>query len=157
MSKIGGYLIRSRHCLSFLNTWVYPWFLWEFFYGFRVSHFFRFLCCIVLFHLSSTCSWCSQCYQCFWIVHSWLPLIFSLMRGWRHKRVIWIRKSMDRQHKPKEKDKSNDLQSTTQKTENRITRTPLKTGSELQKVSSSRSAIGTRHFTLVTNPVISLE
>ena len=47
------------------------------------------------------------------------------------KGVIWIRKSKNRQHKPNEKDKSNDLQSTTQKTKNRITRTPLKTGSEL--------------------------
>jgi hypothetical protein len=38
-----------------------------------IAHLFRFLCC-----LSSSCVLCTQCCQCLWIVHSWLPLRFSL-------------------------------------------------------------------------------
>jgi hypothetical protein len=48
----------------------------------------------------------------------------------------------------------------TNKTKNRATRTPLKTGGELGcsgRVSSSCSASGTRRVNLVTNPVISYE
>jgi hypothetical protein len=48
----------------------------------------------------------------------------------------------------------------TYKTKDRVTRTPLKTGSELRcygRVSSSCSTSGTRHVNLVTNPVISHE
>ena len=47
---------------------------------------------------------------------------------------------------------NNDLQSTTQKTKDRATRTPLKTGSELRcsgRESSSCSTSGTRHVTIV--------
>jgi len=47
------------------------------------------------------------------------------------KRIIRIRKSKDRQHmakKKKDKRSNNDLQNTTQKTKDRITRTPLKAG-----------------------------
>ena len=77
------------------------------------------------------------------------------------KRVIRIRKSKNRQHNgqrkkteeqttqwPKEKDRTNnDLQNTTHKTKALVTRTPLKTGSELRcsiRVSSSCSTSGTR-------------
>jgi len=52
---------------------------------------------------------------------------------------------------------NNDLQNTTQKTKDRETRTPLKTGGELWcsgRVGSSCSSCGTRRVTLVTNPVI---
>ena len=31
-----------------------------------------------LFCLSSSCVLCTKCCQCFWIIHSWLPLRFSL-------------------------------------------------------------------------------
>ena len=36
-------------------------------------------CVVVLFCLSSSCVLCTQCCQFFWIVHSWLPLRFSLV------------------------------------------------------------------------------
>jgi hypothetical protein len=48
----------------------------------------------------------------------------------------------------------------TYKTNDRVTRTPLKTGGELRcsgRVNSSFSVSGTRHVYLVTNPVISHE
>jgi hypothetical protein len=48
----------------------------------------------------------------------------------------------------------------TNKTKDRVTRTPLKTGGKLRcsgRVNSSCSTSGTRHVNLVTNPVISLE
>jgi hypothetical protein len=45
---------------------------------------------------------------------------------------------------------NNDLQNIHKKTKDRVTRTPLKTG-------SSCSTSGTRRITLVTNPVISHE
>jgi hypothetical protein len=69
----------------------------------------------------------------------------------------------DRQHngqKKKNKRTNKDLQNTTLKTKDRVTRTPLRTGSELRfsgMVSSSCSTSGTRRVTLVTNPVISHE
>ena len=56
------------------------------------------------------------------------------------------------------KRKNSDLQNTTDKTKERITRTLLKTGGELRcsgRVSSSCSTSGTRRVNLVTNPVIS--
>ena len=34
--------------------------------------------CFALFYLSSSCVLCAQCCQRLWIVHSWLPLRFSL-------------------------------------------------------------------------------
>ena len=49
---------------------------------------------------------------------------------------------------------------TPQKTKNRVTRTPLKTGAELLcsgRVGSSRSTSDTRRVTLVTKPMISYE
>jgi hypothetical protein len=55
---------------------------------------------------------------------------------------------------------NNDLQNTTQKTKDQVTRTPLKTGDELRysgRVSSSCSTSGTHRVTLETNTVISLE
>ena len=47
----------------------------------------------------------------------------------------------------KGKGTNNDLQNITQKTKDRVTRTPLKTG----RVNSSCSTSGTRRVTLVTN------
>jgi hypothetical protein len=46
--------------------------------GVRVAHLFRFLWCVAVFHLSSSCSLFAQCCQCLWIVHSWLSLRFYL-------------------------------------------------------------------------------
>ena len=66
---------------------------------------------------------------------------------------------MDRQHngqKKKGKRTNNDLQNITQKTIDRATRSPLKTGGELRssgRVSSSCSTRGTRRVTLATNPL----
>ena len=63
--------------------------------------------------------------------------------------------------KKKDKRTNNDLQNTTQKTKDRATRTPLKTGGELMmwsgKVSSSCSTSVTRRVAPVTNLVISHE
>jgi hypothetical protein len=55
---------------------------------------------------------------------------------------------------------NNDLQNTTQKTKDQVTRTLLKTGDELRytgRVSSSCSTSGPHRVTLETNTVISLE
>ena len=63
---------------------------------------------------------------------------------------------------PKEKVQKDQQRSTkhTNKTKDRVTRTPLKTGDELRcsgRVSSSCSTSGTRCVNLVTNPVIRRE
>ena len=63
---------------------------------------------------------------------------------------------------PKEKVQKEKQRSTkyTHKTKDRVTRTPLKSGSELRcsgRVSNSCSTSGTRRVILVTNPVISHE
>jgi hypothetical protein len=53
-----------------------------------------------------------------------------------------------------------DKQDITQKTKDRVTRTPLKTNGELGcsgRVSSSYSTSDTRRLTLITNPVINHE
>jgi hypothetical protein len=53
-----------------------------------------------------------------------------------------------------------DLQNITQKTKDRATRTPLKTGGELRcsgSVSRNYSTYVTRRVTLVTNPVMSIK
>jgi len=75
------------------------------------------------------------------------------------KGVIRIHKSKKiRQHNGQmknEKRRNNDLQNNTQKTKDRVTRTPLKTGGELRcsgREGSSCSTRGSRHVTLVTNP-----
>ena len=80
------------------------------------------------------------------------------------KGVIKIRKSKkDRQHngqKKRNRRTNNDLQNTTHKTKDRVTRTPLSTGCEIRcsgRVSSSCSSSDTRRVTLVTNLVISYE
>ena len=79
------------------------------------------------------------------------------------KGVIRFSKSKEvRQHNGQKKDKrtNNNLQSTTHKTKDRETQTPLKTGSELMcsgRVSSYCSTSGTRRVTLFTNPMISHE
>ena len=63
--------------------------------------------------------------------------------------IIRIRKSKNRQHngqKKRDKRTNNDLQNTTQKTNDRVTRTPLKIGGELRcygRVGRSCSTIGT--------------
>ena len=73
--------------------------------------------------------------------------------------VIRIRKSKkDRQYGQNEKDKriNNNLQNTTEKTKDRVMQTSLKTGCEFMcsgRVNSSCSTSGTRHVTLVTNPI----
>ena len=62
---------------------------------------------------------------------TWLIEEFEDTKG-----VIRIRKSKkDRQHNGQKRDKrtNNDLQNTTQKTKDRVTTTPLKTGGELRK------------------------
>ena len=83
------------------------------------------------------------------------------------KGVIRIHKSKkDRQHngeKKKKKKKKEDKQRSAQhthKTKDRVTRTPIKTGSELMcsgRVSSSCSTSVTRRVNLVTNPMTSRE
>ena len=53
---------------------------------------------------------------------------------------------------------NNDLQNITLKTKDRVTETPIKTGSELMcsgRVSNDCSTSDTRRVTLVTNPVTS--
>jgi hypothetical protein len=60
----------------------------------------------------------------------------------------------------KRKKTNNDLQNNTHKTNDRDTRTPLKTGGELScsgRISSSSFISDTRHVNLVTNPVINHE
>ena len=55
----------------------------------------------------------------------------------------------------KRKRTNNDLQNSTHKSKDRVTRTPLKTGGELRcsgRVGSSSSPSGTRPVNLVTNP-----
>ena len=78
------------------------------------------------------------------------------------KGVIRIRKSKHvRQHngqKKKDKRTNRDLQNITYKTKDRVTRTSLKTGDELEcsgMVGSSCSTSDTCRVNLVTNPVIS--
>jgi len=44
--------------------------------GVRVAHLFSFVCCVVLFCLSSSCVLYTQCWKFLWIVHSWLPFGF---------------------------------------------------------------------------------
>ena len=46
--------------------------------GDRVVHVFKFSVLCFLFCLSSSCVLCTLCCQFLWIVHSWLPLMFSL-------------------------------------------------------------------------------
>jgi hypothetical protein len=76
------------------------------------------------------------------------------------KRIIRMRQSEDRQrYGQKKKDKPGSTKHTP-KTRDRVTRTPLKTGVELNcsgRVSSSCSTSGTRRVNLVTKPVISHE
>ena len=83
-----------------------------------------------------------------------------LRRVWRYQReVIRIRKSKkDRQHnrqKKKYKMTNNDLQSTTQKTKDQATRTPLTTAGKRRCSGRERTSCSTSCDTLVTNPMIS--
>jgi hypothetical protein len=79
------------------------------------------------------------------------------------KGVIRIRKSKKaRQHNGQKKKVQKDKQLSTKhtdKTKDRVTRTPLKTGGTqvLRRVNSSYSTSGTRRITLVTNSAISQE
>ena len=47
----------------------------------RIIYRFSCLCCFV-FYWSSSCVLCIQCCQWLWIVHSWLPIQFSLTSIW---------------------------------------------------------------------------
>jgi len=77
------------------------------------------------------------------------------------KGVIKIRISKKyRQHNGQMKKYKQRSTKLTYKTNDRVTRSPLKTGGELRcsgRVSSSCSTSGTRHVNLVQNPVISHE
>ena len=69
------------------------------------------------------------------------------------KRVIRSRKSKDRQYNGQKKKDNNYLQSTTHKTKEQASRSPLKTGGELRcsrRVISSRFSRDNRRATLVT-------
>ena len=71
-----GGLIRDRNCLPFASSWVHPRCLVE-----SVLLIFLVFCVVLWFFLlclSSSCILCVQLFQCLWIVHSWLPLRFSL-------------------------------------------------------------------------------
>ena len=87
----------------------------------------------------------------------------SLRRAWRYQRGnqnLYIEEEQTTQW-PKEKVQKDKQRSTkhTYKTKDRVTRPPLKVGSELMcsgRVSSACSTSGIRRVNLVTNPVISL-
>jgi hypothetical protein len=75
------------------------------------------------------------------------------------KRIIKKYKPKDRQYNDPKKYKrtNNGLQNITQKTKDRATRNKLNTGDELLcsgRVGSSCSTSGTRHHTIVANPVL---
>ena len=70
---MGSPLVFGGICVAHLFS-----FLCCVFGGIRVAHHFSFLCCVFLFCLSLSCVLWIQCRQCLWIVHSWLPLRFSL-------------------------------------------------------------------------------
>ena len=67
----GGCLIRSRICFHFMSTWFHP--------GESMLLIFLVFCelCFCFVCLPSVS--CAQGCPCLWIVHSWLPLLFSLM------------------------------------------------------------------------------
>ena len=89
---------------------------------------------------------------------------YHLRRVWRYQRGNpnpYIEEERTTQW-PEEKVQKDKQRSAihTYKTKDRVTRTPLKTGSELMcsgRVGSSCSTSGTRRVNLVTNPVISRE
>jgi hypothetical protein len=80
-------------------------------------------------------------------------------------RIRYSANTIDKRRRPKERGRKkedertnnvNDLQNITQKTKDRATRTPLRTGGyagALKRVSSSCSTSGICSVTLVTNPV----
>ena len=64
---ISDYKYKQCHLVSVLKS------------NFSVCNFDQCLSYVLCFCLSSYCVLCTQCYQCLmWIVHSWLPLRFSL-------------------------------------------------------------------------------
>jgi hypothetical protein len=76
-----------------------------------------------------------------WLFSSFYPYTNMEERLSDTKGVIRSRKSNDRQYNDQMKRTNNNLQNNTQKTKDRATRTPLKTGSEHRyprSVSSSR-------------------
>jgi hypothetical protein len=83
-------------------------------------------------------------------------------RVWRYQRGNqnpYIEEEQTTQWQKAQKDKQRSTKHT-YKTNDRVTRTPLKTGGELMcsgRASSSCSTSGTRRVNLVTNPVISRE
>jgi hypothetical protein len=90
-----------------------------------------------------------------------ISFYFIVRRVWRYERgnqSPYIEEDQTTQW-PKEKVQKDKQQSTkhTHKTKDRVTRTPLKTGSELRcsgMVGSSWSTSGTRRVNLVVNPLI---
>ena len=93
-----------------------------------------------------------------------IEIIYWVGRAWRYQRdnqKPYIEEEQTAQW-PKEKEQKDKQRSTkyTYKTNDRITRIPLKTGGELRwsgRIGSSWSTSGTRRVNLVTNPVISRE
>jgi hypothetical protein len=99
-----------------------------------------------------------------WLVDTCHSCWHMLLRPNVTKIDTWLSLNKDwQQHKDqkkKEKRTNNDLQSFTQKTRDRVTRTLLKTGGELMcsgRIGSSCFTGGTLCVTLVTNPVISVD
>ena len=106
------------------------------------------------------------------LINEVLPILYAMhlarmnntRRVWRYQRGNQNRYIEEEQTTqwPEEKAQKDKQRSTkhTQKTKDRITRAPLKTGGELKcsgRVSSSCSTSGTRRVNLVTNPMISHE
>jgi hypothetical protein len=87
--------------------------------------------------------------------------MYALRRVWRYQKgnqnpYIEEKETIQWSKEKGQKDKQRTTKHTN-KTEDRVTLTPLKTGGELrctERVSSSSSTNGTRRVNLVTNPVI---
>ena len=69
-----GHFLTVQFTVAFI-LFFFSLFLWG---RVRVAHLISFLCCVVVFSLSSSCVFNTQCFLCLWIVHSWLPLRLSL-------------------------------------------------------------------------------
>jgi hypothetical protein len=159
------YPLSMWYCLSF------PLFICEFDVSmFQYGYFCR---CAVFWHYARCVSkWMRQaglrlfmCPSKVIIVRYDIAELCSLVRRvWRYQRGNQNPYIEEEQttHWPKEKvqkDKQRSIKHT-YKTKDRVTRTPLKPGSELRcsgRVSSSCSTSGTSHVNLLTNPVISHE
>ena len=60
------------------KIWIIAMFLAQYLVGVVSLIFFLAFCVVFLLCLSTFSVLCAQCSQCLWIVHSWLPLRFSL-------------------------------------------------------------------------------